>query len=80
MPDYRSKVIEELIGSKPTRIKLGLYKWNNLYYIVKPYSEIRKQGKKGGNITKYIYVYYNEVKYGLWELTPAMVDKLGLDK
>lgn len=78
--DKRSKALEQLINIEPTKLKLGLYQWSNLYYEVKPYSEIKKKGKSGGNITKYIYVTYGGVKYGIWELTPAMVKKLSIDK
>ena len=80
MSDLRSKALEELVNIKPTKLKLGAYRVLNLYYIVKPYSEIKRQGKQGGNITKYIYVTYTGIKFGIWELTPAMVKKLGIDR
>ncbi len=75
--DNRQKALEQLINIEPTKLKLGAYSWNGIYYIVKPYSEIKKKGKSGGNITKYIYVTYAGVKFGIWELTPEMIKKLG---
>lgn len=76
----RAKALEQIINDTPTMLSKSLYRWKNLYYEVKPYHKIREKGKKGGNITKYIYVNYAGTKYGIWELTPAMVVKLGLDK
>lgn len=78
--DKRSKALEQLINTTPTKLKLGRYAWGHLHYVVKPYSEIKKKGTRGGNITKYIYVIYAGVKYGIWELTPSMVKKLPLDR
>lgn len=77
--DRRAKALEKLINDTPVKLGKGRYIWHDLIYEVKPYSEIKKRGKSGGNITKYIYVTYAGVKYGIWELTPNMVQKLGLD-
>lgn len=75
----RAQALRQLINATPTKLSESFYKWGNLYYQVKPISEIKKKGTRGGNITKYIYVEYAGTKYGIWELTPKMVKKLGLD-
>ncbi len=78
--DKRAKALEQLINDTPIKIGKSMYRWNSLYYEVKPYSEIRKKGKRGGNITKYVYITYGGVRFGIWELTSSMTRKLLLDK
>lgn len=78
--EYRKEALKLLINQEPTKIDNSHFQWQALIYQVKPYSEIKKKGKRGGNITKYIYVTYRGIKYGIWELTPNMVNKLLLDK
>lgn len=69
-PNNRQKALALIINDIAEKIDIDHYKWRSLYYEVKPYSEIRKKGTRGGNITKYVYITYAKVKYGIREIKP----------